>query len=286
MKNTHFVAAVVALLAATPAVAQISTTGTTNATTLANSLQGTGVTFTSATLTGAGDVGTFTGGLAGVGIANGVVLTTGGLSCVTATNDSGNCGVNKTFTSVRDSATLVLNFTATSSSLFFNYVFASEEYNTFSGSNFNDIFALRLNGTNYNNTNLATLPNGDVVSINTVNLGSNSTFYRNNTTEPGPNTLTGPLLGLPIQFDGLTTLLTASANNLVIGDTYSLTFDIADVGDNELDSAVFIQGGSVGIEAPPTSAVPEPASWAMMIFGFGMVGGAMRRRPNRMLAAA
>jgi hypothetical protein len=25
-------------------------------------------------------------------------------------------------------------------------------------------------------------------------------------------------------------------------------------------------------------AVPEPASWAMMIGGFGMVGAAMRRR--------
>ncbi|MBM6577743.1 PEP-CTERM sorting domain-containing protein [Microvirga sp. SRT01] len=25
-------------------------------------------------------------------------------------------------------------------------------------------------------------------------------------------------------------------------------------------------------------AVPEPSTWAMMIVGFGMVGGAMRRR--------
>jgi hypothetical protein len=25
--------------------------------------------------------------------------------------------------------------------------------------------------------------------------------------------------------------------------------------------------------------VPEPATWAMMIAGFGLVGGAMRRRP-------
>jgi len=28
----------------------------------------------------------------------------------------------------------------------------------------------------------------------------------------------------------------------------------------------------------PTSAVPEPATWAMMIIGFGAIGGAMRRR--------
>jgi hypothetical protein len=36
-------------------------------------------------------------------------------------------------------------------------------------------------------------------------------------------------------------------------------------------------------DAKPDAAVPEPASWAMMIAGFGLVGGAMRRR-TRMLA--
>ncbi|QJU60914.1 PEPxxWA-CTERM sorting domain-containing protein [Sphingomonas sp. AP4-R1] len=38
------------------------------------------------------------------------------------------------------------------------------------------------------------------------------------------------------------------------------------------DSGVFLQAAA----AP--SAVPEPASWALMIGGFGMVGGVMRRR--------
>jgi hypothetical protein len=32
-----------------------------------------------------------------------------------------------------------------------------------------------------------------------------------------------------------------------------------------------------GIVAPPTGAVPEPATWAMMILGFGVAGGALRR---------
>ena len=36
---------------------------------------------------------------------------------------------------------------------------------------------------------------------------------------------------------------------------------------------------AVIIEAPASvGAVPEPASWAMMLAGFGVVGGAMRRR--------
>ena len=34
------------------------------------------------------------------------------------------------------------------------------------------------------------------------------------------------------------------------------------------------------VAATPTSAVPEPASWAMMLGGFGLVGAALRRRPK------
>ena len=37
--------------------------------------------------------------------------------------------------------------------------------------------------------------------------------------------------------------------------------------------------GFVGNEVdPPAGVIPEPATWAMMIAGFGLVGGAMRRR--------
>ena len=37
-------------------------------------------------------------------------------------------------------------------------------------------------------------------------------------------------------------------------------------------------GGQTNIDAVSLTAVPEPASWAMLIAGFGLVGGAMRRR--------
>jgi PEP-CTERM motif len=33
-----------------------------------------------------------------------------------------------------------------------------------------------------------------------------------------------------------------------------------------------------GVAFAPTSAVPEPASWALMLVGFGVVGSAIRRR--------
>lgn len=34
------------------------------------------------------------------------------------------------------------------------------------------------------------------------------------------------------------------------------------------------------------TSVPEPATWAMMIVGFGLIGGAMRRRVGKRIAAA
>jgi hypothetical protein len=40
----------------------------------------------------------------------------------------------------------------------------------------------------------------------------------------------------------------------------------------------FTDGDLPGFLAQQFGAVPEPATWAMMVMGFGLVGGAMRRR--------
>jgi hypothetical protein len=40
------------------------------------------------------------------------------------------------------------------------------------------------------------------------------------------------------------------------------------------------------IDPPPGGAVPEPATWAMLIAGFGLVGGALRRRPSTQRVAS
>jgi hypothetical protein len=40
-----------------------------------------------------------------------------------------------------------------------------------------------------------------------------------------------------------------------------------------------------GREHDTLTAVPEPASWALMIFGLGSVGGMMRRRRTAVVAA-
>ena len=48
---------------------------------------------------------------------------------------------------------------------------------------------------------------------------------------------------------------------------------------NNLGTFGIIDGSTLqGLTFQPISAVPEPASWAMMILGVGAVGGALRRR--------
>ena len=68
------------------------------------------------------------------------------------------------------------------------------------------------------------------------------------------------------------------------GGTYTLFGNVRNIADNGQPSYLYLDkiavtGGNVGI-------VPEPATWAMMILGFGAVGSAMRRRPARRLARA
>lgn len=59
----------------------------------------------------------------------------------------------------------------------------------------------------------------------------------------------------------------------------SVAFNVAGgsgigVENSELDVPQFIAGNAI------TGAAPEPATWAMMLLGFGGIGVAMRRRPK------
>ena len=68
--------------------------------------------------------------------------------------------------------------------------------------------------------------------------------------------------------------LAYSLGDLAAGTSVSFTY--AYVVGNSLEDA----GGNTG-----GGAVPEPATWAMMIAGFGLVGGAMRRRSTKVAFA-
>jgi len=83
----------------------------------------------------------------------------------------------------------------------------------------------------------------------------------------------GPYTGaLRLNFDGPI----ADANGPIAGTVSILSTSFECQNSQNCQAAGgntrFLVGGSA------SSSVPEPASWAMMIAGFGMVGAAMRRR--------
>jgi len=246
-------------------------TNTVNATTLASTIAGTGITISNASLTYAGTTllasptGTFTGGTPSVGFDSGIVLTNGTTACATGTNTASNCGLDRggnLGNGVFDKTTLAFDFTSGTGAVFFQYVFASEEYNEFVNGGVNDTFELLLNGAN-----IALLPGNTIVSIDTVNCGANSGFYRNNSS---PSTTACPNLNLSIQYDGLTTILTASGT--VGTGINNFAFSIFDRGDGILDSGVFVKAGSFS----GTNQVPEPGSLALV--GAALFGLAVARR--------
>lgn len=129
----------------------------------------------------------------------------------------------------------------------FEYVFGSEEYPefvadpTFPGGGFNDIFALLVSGpgitgepTLNNQQNIATLPDGTPVQINSVNNYLNYEYYRNN--EEGTSLVFD---GLTTDFQGQKKSLTASIE-VTPCNTYHLKFAVGDRVDDIFDSGVFI----------------------------------------------
>ena len=296
---SHSAFTLVGLGIATVPAHAINITTSSNPNALATQIVGGGITFSNATYTGAPIAsGFFTNGLtSGLGIDSGLILTSGSADLAVGPNGNGGSTGNNglpgdadldsliTGIATRDASVLEFDFISDTSDLFFNYVFASEEYNEFVNTSFNDIFAFFLNGAN-----IALIPGTTTpVSTNNVNggnpLGTGATnpgFYINNSTG-----------AFNIEYDGFTTVFTAQATGLVPGSTNKIKLAIADVTDSSLDSAVFIQGGTFSSTpvgpvppVPPTTSVPEPTTiLGLLAFGaFGASTGLKRKKEFKTIA--
>jgi hypothetical protein len=132
-------------------------------------------------------------------------------------------------------------------------------------SQFNDAFALLLNGVN-----IARLPStesdSDVVAINNVNYHLNRQYFHGN--DPGTGDLADPFhedLGMiypQIEPDGFTMILTAHGTPNDSVNTIKIV--VADVGDGILDSWVLLESGTFSCvditEAPSISPAPSSSS--------------------------
>jgi hypothetical protein len=235
------------------------------ATALVNTILGPGITVLTVSpgVGSATSAGTFTGGLsAGIGMDTGIVLTSGNVALIDGTNSSdsssgtasavGDADLNTLIPGTTDTTFLEFTFQfgdgTIGGDVFFNYVFASEEYNEYAGSTYNDVFGFFLD-----DSNVALIPSTSTpVAINTVNLGVNSAFYNNNDPDDGGS--------LPFEYDGFTDVFTVSALGLGSG-LHTIKLAISDVGDQSYDSAVFIQAGTFSTDPSPpgTPDVPEPS---------------------------
>ena len=200
---------------------------------------------------GANSSGKYTATSTPLNISQGVLLTTGLATNAIGPNNTssksshfGNLNVPNTYPmltnytgkTIYEYSEIEFDIVPQGTQLKFDYVFASEEYEEWVCSQFNDVFGFFISGPgitpdpgNAPYRNIARLPNSNtVVSINTVNQNTNSQYYNNNNN------------GVMIQYDGFTDVLTAIAN-VQPCQTYHLKLVVADASDKCWDSGVFIE---------------------------------------------
>ncbi|MBK8192090.1 MAG: choice-of-anchor L domain-containing protein [Lewinellaceae bacterium] len=241
-------------------IANLATVGGISASSLVNNTLIGGDCFDVANITSSGNAasrGTFSNGATNIGLSTGVVLCTGNVNVLPGPNNiqNANGGFGNNSADDPDLASLTngnqydvsrieFDFTPTTDMVTFEFVFGSEEYCEFVGSQFNDVFGFFISGPGISGTqNIALIPGGAVpVSINNVNHQDNTAYYVNNNNGNSCNGL-GAANIPECQLDGWTVVLTAEAAVQSCG-TYHIKLAIADVGDANYASAVFLKANS------------------------------------------
>ncbi len=188
---------------------------------------------------------------------SGLILRTDGAPSVNADPDLN--ALSSPF-NVTNGSIIEFDFVATGDTMNFKYIFASSEYTSYTCSGFNDAFGFFLSGPGINGPytnnaiNLATIPGTNTpVAINTVNSGIATGGSPQNCLNANPLwqehtiyfTTSFNQLFLPIGggYNGATVAMIA-ASGLVCNETYHIKMGVANVGDQALNSAVFLEAES------------------------------------------
>jgi gliding motility-associated-like protein len=227
-----------------------------------NILLGGGITASSVTYTGdASAIGSFNGIFSNIGLASGVILSSGDISNCIGPNNTSGVSYSNTLAGDPDldqlmspalsyeAAILEFDFVPTSDTVKFRYVFASDEYMEFvtPGGTINDGFGFFISGPGISGPysggaiDIALVPGTSLpVTMQNVNLSTNAAYYFDNGDGMGSGTAPD---GASVQYDGFTVPLTATAA-VQCGQTYHIKLAIADGGDGIIDSGVFLEEGS------------------------------------------
>jgi hypothetical protein len=274
MKTSLITASFIAAMALSSAANALVITPENNGSSLANTILGSGISISNVNYNGAnGASGTFTNGnSAGISIDKGIVLSTGQATNALGTNNSSGAGSSNgtagyaPLTAIAgfntfDASVLKFDFEfngGNGGDLFFNFVFGSEEYLEYVGSQFNDVFGFFVDGVN-----VALTPgSGDPITINTINTSQNSSLFVDNTSAVY-NT----------QMDGFTKSLQITLKGLSAG-LHTMEFAIADAGDSILDSWIFIEAKSF---ADTPVGVSEPSSLTLLGLMLAALGWSRRK---------
>ena len=97
--------------------------------------------------------------------------------------------------------------------------------------------------------------------------------------------LTGTAAALDGNAAGNRALITGTISGLSIGAGGNFGFRWTDINGENNDAGLGIDNlnitAGLGGAVAPAPAVPEPATWGLMVLGLGMTGGALRRRQGR-----
>ncbi|MBI1837475.1 MAG: choice-of-anchor L domain-containing protein [Flavobacteriia bacterium] len=234
-----------------PSNSQLIITPNVGNTGVINTVGGTGIVVSNVTINcGSNSYGTFSNGNnAGLGLGTGLILTTGQTSQInsngtnqnddfdielgTLSNDPQLTSVIGSGVNIFDPCIIEFDVVPQCGLISITFVFGSDEYTNYVSAGFNDGFGFFVTGPkptggNYTNTNIATLPNGTIVSIDNVNTTMNPTFFTNNNNGSFLNHL-----------DGFTHVLTPTIA-VIPCQTYHFKLAIADAADANIDSAVLI----------------------------------------------